>query len=123
MPSEYEALVEALTSTEIPFAEYGWKTRPDGMFGVVGLDYEAGSLEGDGLKQDRSFGGSVDLYYRNLSDRAGAMGLIEAALVSCLGDGWELNSVQFETETGLFHVEWTFEVTGTIAAPEPDGGA
>ena len=44
MPSEYEALVSALQATGIPFAEYGWKTRPEGAYGVVSLDYEAGNL-------------------------------------------------------------------------------
>ena len=31
MPSEYEALVAALKLTSTPVAEYGWKTRPEGL--------------------------------------------------------------------------------------------
>ena len=69
MPSEYEALVAALKLTSIPFAEYGWKTRPEGAYGVVQLDFEAGSLNGDGAKADRAWEGSVDLFYPKLSDR------------------------------------------------------
>ena len=48
MPSEYEALVAALKLTDIPFAEYGWNKRPEGTYGVVSLDFEAGTLDGDG---------------------------------------------------------------------------
>ena len=47
MPSEYEALVAALKLTDIPFAEYGWNKRPEGTYGVVSLDFEAGSQDGD----------------------------------------------------------------------------
>ena len=117
MASEYETLVEKLKATGIPFAEYGWKTRPDGTYLVVGLDYEAGRLEGDGAKADRAFSVSVDAFFTKLSDRAAVAGKVEAALASCLGDSWELNSIQHETETGLFHIEWTGEVCGTITAP------
>ena len=31
MPSEYEALGSALQATGIPFVEYVWKTRLDGV--------------------------------------------------------------------------------------------
>ena len=43
MPSEYEALVAALKLTSVPFAEYAWKTRPEGAYGVVALEFEAGT--------------------------------------------------------------------------------
>jgi hypothetical protein len=119
MPDEYTALVEALQNTNISFAEYGWKTRPEGTYGVVALDMEAGSLAGSDGKQDRAFGISVDVFFRKLSDRAEICGTVEAVLAECLGSGWELNSIQFETETGLFHFEWIGQVTGTITAPEP----
>ena len=122
MPTEYTALVEALQNTNIPFAEYGWKTRPDANFGVVSLDFEAGSLNGDGGKQDRAFEGSVDVFFRKLSDRATMAATVENVLATCCGDSWELNSIQHETETGLFHIEWVFRVAGTITAPAESGG-
>ena len=120
MPTEYETLVNALKGTDIPFAEYGWKTRPDGTYGVVSLDYEAGTLDGDGRKQDRSFSVSVDVFFRKLSDSAGAAATVEGVLETCCGNSWELNSIQYETDTGFFHIEWVCEVTGTITAP-PEG--
>jgi hypothetical protein len=120
MPDEYTALVEALQNTNISFAEYGWKTRPEGAYGVVALDMEAGSLAGSDGKRDRAFEVKVDVFFRKLSDRADIAGTVEDALTNCLGASWELNSIQYETETGLFHFEWIGQVTGTITAPEQD---
>ncbi len=119
MPSEYEALVAALKLTSIPFAEYGWKARPEGAYGVVQLDFEAGHLDGDNGKLDRAWEGSVDLFYPKLSDRSDLIDEIEETLTEILGSSWELNSTQYETGTGLFHVEWVFEVMDT---PEPEDG-
>lgn len=110
MPSEYEALVAALKLTSIPFMEYGWKTRPEGAYGVVQLDFESGTINGDGEKLDRAFEGSVDIFYPKLTDRGELIDEIEEVLTDICGDSWELNSTQYETSTGLFHVEWTFEV-------------
>ena len=91
MPSEYEALVAALKLTSIPFAEYGWKTRPEGAYGVVQLDFEAGSLNGDGAKADRAWEGSVDLFYPKLSDRTDLIDEVEETLAEVVGDSWSLN--------------------------------
>ena len=120
MPSEYEALVAALKLTDIPFAEYGWKTRPEGAYGVVQLDFEAGNLNGDGEKLDRAWEGSVDLFYPKLTDRGDLIDAIEETLAEILGDSWGLNSTQYETGTGLFHVEWTFQCVDTPTEDDDD---
>jgi hypothetical protein len=117
MPSEYEALVAALKLLSIPFAEYGWKTRPEGAYGVVQLDFESGSMNADGEKQDRSWEGSVDVFYPKLTDRTDIIEAVEETLETVCGSSWYLSSTQYETGTGLFHVEWVFEVLDT---PEPD---
>lgn len=123
MPSEYEALVAALKLTSIPFAEYGWKARPEGTYGVVQLDFEAGNMEGDGAKIDRSWEGSVDLFYQKINNRSDLMAEVEEILTEILGDSWHVNSMQYEHETGLFHVEWVFEcqdVSEPEEEPEPE---
>ena len=119
MPKEYEALVAALKLTSIPFAEYGWKTRPEGAYGVVSLEFEAGQLNGDGSKLDRVWEGSIDLYYPKLSDRTDLIEEIEETLEEILGDSWALNSTQYENQTGLFHVEWVFQCQDGPEDPEP----
>ena len=120
MPSEYEALVAALKLTSIPFAEYAWRTRPEGAYGVVQLDFEAGTLNGDGEKSDRSWEGSVDLFYPKLSDRTDLIDEVEETLTTILGNSWSLNSTQYETGTGLFHVEWVFQCQDVPDEPEPE---
>jgi hypothetical protein len=124
MPSEYADLVAALNLTSIPFAEYGWKTRPEGAYGVVQLDMESDALNADGVKQDRSWEGSIDLFYPKLSDRNDLIDEIEETLDTICGSSWYLSSTQYETGTGLFHVEWVFEVLDTPQEdPEtPEGG-
>ena len=124
MPSEYADLVAALNLTSIPFAEYGWKTRPEGAYGVVQLDMESDALNADGVKQDRSWEGSIDLFYPKLSDRSDLIDEIEETLDTICGSSWYLSSTQYETGTGLFHVEWVFEVLDTPQEdPEtPEGG-
>ena len=119
MPSEYEALVAALKLTSTPVAEYGWKTRPEGAYYVVQLDFESGQLNGDGEKLERSWEGSLDLFYPKLTDRDDLIAEAEETLTEVLGNSWSLNSTQYETGTGLFHVEWVFECLDT-PAPDPE---
>lgn len=120
MPSEYEALVAALKLLTIPFAEYGWKARPEGAYGVVQLDFEANTLNGDGGKADRVWEGSVDVFYPKLTDRGDIIDAVEETLTEVLGNSWSLNSTQYESGTGLFHVEWVFQCVDTPEEPEPE---
>lgn len=110
MPNEYEALVAALKLTDIPFAEYAWKKRPEGTYGVISLDMESGSLDGDEEKLDRAWEASVDVFHQRIADRDSIVETIEEVLTEICGDGWELNSIQYENGTGLFHIEWVCEV-------------
>lgn len=111
MPSEYEALVDALTDSGIPFAEYGWKTRPEGAYGVVQLDFEADHIDGDGGKADRAWEASVDVFFPKLADRGTITATVEGILAETCGSAWSLNSTQYESGTGLFHMEWVCQVT------------
>ena len=110
MPTEYETLVAALKLTDIPFAEYGWKNRPEGTYGVVSLDMENGILNGDDGKLDRTWEASVDVFYRNLPERESVISAVEETLTEVCGSCWELNSMQYENTTGLFHIEWVCQV-------------
>jgi len=117
MPSEYEALVAALKLTSTPVAEYGWKTRPEGAYYVVSLESETGRFNADGERLDRSWEGSLDLFYPKLTDRDDLIEATEEILAETFGASWYMNSTQYETGTGLFHVEWVFEA---IDEPEQD---
>ena len=124
MPSEYEALVAALKLLTIPFVEYGLKARPEGAYGVVQLDFEANTLNGGDGKVDRVWEGSVDVFYPKLTDRSDIIDAVEETMATILGNSWSLNSTQYESGTGLFHVEWVFQCQDTPEepAPEPEGG-
>ena len=105
----YDELVRKLKAIDgVQFAEYEWKTRPNGNYGTVQLDFEAADDEGNDLKQDRAWEGSVDLYTR------GEAPLIVAAVESVLEEicesSWELNSIQYERETGLIHREFIYQI-------------
>jgi hypothetical protein len=53
----------------------------------------------------------VDLFSRK-KDGAGWVDEITGVLIDHCEGAWSLNSHQYETETGLFHWEWTFQVEG-----------
>lgn len=122
MPSEYIALVAALKLTDTPVAEYGWKNRPEGAYYTVQLESETDSLDGDGLKQDRAWEGSLDLFYPKLSDRTDLIDATEEILAEICGSSWYMNSTQYETSTGLFHVEWVFEAQDGQEPDAPEAG-
>lgn len=119
--SKYEALVADMknltqSGVTLPMAEDEWYTRPDEVsYGMVSLDFEADALEGDDLKQDTIYSGSVDLFSMARGG-AGWIKLIKEALEKHCGACWSLNSRQYERETGLYHWEWIFELL------EEDGG-
>lgn len=117
MPSEYEALVAALKLTGTPVAEYDWKTRPEGAYYVVALEAENGTFNADCERLDRSWEGSLDLFYPKLTDRDDLIEATEEILAETFGASWYLNSTQYERDTGLFHVEWVFEA---IDEPDPE---
>ena len=114
--TRYEKLVQALTSLEqngvtLPMKEDEWRTRPEAeSYGLVSMDFEAGSLDGDSIKLDAAYEGSVDLFSRDKRG-GGWRPLIEAALQAHCGACWNLNSYQYERETGLGHWEWSFQIT------------
>ena len=122
MNSEYNALKLALSSTTIPFAEYGWDTRPEvDAYGVIAPDFEAPAFDADGTKTDRILEGSCDVFFRNIADREDIVETVEGKLAETLGNSWELNSTQYEHETGLFHLEWAFQcMNDATPAPEPE---
>ncbi len=109
MCDQYDALVTALTALEdIRFTQYEWATRPTDDFGTVQIDFEGAPDLGDGHKVDRALEGSVDLFLHALA-RAKVEEVV-GVLTDVLGDSWHLNSVQYEHETGLLHMEWVFAV-------------
>ena len=105
----FDTLVALLKAIEgVQFAEYEWKTRPNGSFGTVQIDFEAEIDDGDDCKQDRAWEGSVDLFTRGKEMMIVAA--VESALETVCSGSWYLNSEQYEHETGLIHREFVFQL-------------
>ena len=113
MSEDYDNLVEDLKALDgCPFAENGWETRPKSdSWGVVTLEYEAGTLHGDNLKQAEAYEGSMHLFSK-AKDGAGWIPLIKSVMTEYCDGAWSLNHHAYERETGLFHWEWIFQVEG-----------
>ena len=113
MSSETAGLFDTLVSTlrniqGVQFADYEWRTRPDGDFGTVQLDFETLPDDGDDTKVDRAFEGSVDLYTHG--KQMMTVAAVESALATVCGASWYLNSEQYEHETGLIHRDFVFQL-------------
>lgn len=71
-------------------------------------DGESGSFMVDNHKAEQQISGSIDLYtdreFDTWADR------IQTALDTLENVTWNLDSVQYEDETGLIHYEWAFTV-------------
>ena len=115
----YDALVTALKAlTGISFTEDGWATRPHGDFGSVQIDFEAKADRGDDRKIDRAFEGSVDLFLHKPNRTK--LHAVETALENNVGSSWQMNSRQYETDTGLTHYEWVFQIDEEPEQPTPE---
>lgn len=62
----------------------------------------------DGKHGEKGWTGTTDLFTKTENDPL--IPLIEKGMERP-GVAWYLNSVQYETETGLIHYEWIWEVT------------
>ena len=114
--ADMKALNKAATTTgqaeTLPVAENEWNNRPNtDNYSTIMYEFEAGMLEGDNLKQDRAFEGSIDLYSRK-KDGDGWVPLIEEVLTRHCDSCWTLNYHEKEAGTNLFRWEWTFQVEG-----------
>lgn len=107
----YDTLVSQLKGlTGVEFTEYEWSTRPAGNHGTVKYDFEAQDDNGDDLKQDAAYEGSVHLFTHG--KRMDIAQAVESVLTDNCGSAWEQNSEQYEHETGLVHREYVFQLEG-----------
>ena len=105
----FDTLVSLLKAIKnVQFTEYEWKTRPNGNFGTVQLDFEAEDSNGDDTKLDRAWEGSVDLFTHGKEMMIASA--VETALETVCAGSWYLNSEQYERDTGLIHREFVFQI-------------
>lgn len=105
----YETLVAAMKAiTDLPVSEYEWKTRPAGNHATIQLDFGADGDQGDDHHQDQAYEGSVDLFTKGNAPALAAQ--VEAVLESICGAAWELNTQEYDRETGMIHREYAFQI-------------
>ena len=87
------------------FAAWGWSRQPSGDYGVISEDGRNALKAGDKLAESVREG-TIDWFTRDPASTVPAG--VEAALDD-LGAAWYLNSVQYESDTGLIHHEWVWQ--------------
>lgn len=103
---------DALTAVE-PLKGHVWhftalsKTPP---YAIWAEDGQGSGMYADGRMTNQAISGTVDLFTADLDDQD-IPNAIQAALNTC-GCAWRLNSVQYEDDTHLKHLEWAWEVEG-----------
>ena len=88
------------------FAAWGWSSAPtDGEYGVISADGQ-NALRAGGALAEKVQEGTIDWFTR---DPDSAMPASIEYLLNVLGASWYLNSVQYESDTGLLHYEWVWQ--------------
>lgn len=101
-------LVLALQATGFQFAHFAWSKAPEGDYGTYS-EYSGEDLVADGKHIERGTVGYINYFTRDDSETPRTT--IEEALNS-INIQWNLNSVQYENDTGYIHYEWEFGVYG-----------
>lgn len=104
VPSALTPLLNALNATGLSFAHFGWsKTAKeiDMDHGVVAENGGEDFIAND-VHLERGTTGTVDYFTRDHTDTPRTT--IETVLNQHCA--WQLNSVQYEEDTGFIHYEW-----------------
>ena len=95
-------------NTSYSFAQYGWSRAPEGDYGVVSEDSGEDFIAND-VHLERGTAGTVDFFTR---DATSAPREAVEAVLNDAGVCWQLNSIQFEDDTGFIHYEWLVGIYG-----------
>jgi len=85
-------------------------TGQTGSYIVWAEDGEGDAVHADGQKVERALTGTIDYFTKTEDDPV--VQQIEDALGTDDSLAWQLNSVQYEQDTGYIHYEWAFEIDG-----------
>lgn len=104
----FQHLLELLQATGIPFEAYAWSVAPSGTYGVVSLDSAGDTVFGDGHLSCQAVEGTVDLFLKDVATTNPQ--IVQGVLDDLDGCAWQLNSVQYEEDTGYIHWEWVYQL-------------
>lgn len=100
-------LETALTATGIPFAHFGFVNAPQDAY-MVYAENMVDSLRTGGHQAETITHGTLDLFTRD--DTQLQRNRIETELNKIDGFAFQLESIQYEDETGFIHYEWYWSV-------------
>ena len=99
-----DALLNVLNGlTDIPFVEQAWSSAPK-RYGVISLSNQKALNTGEKVIAEKMLTGYVDVFEKK-PQSLDTMNSVEDAL-RFLGIWFELESIQFEDDTGFTHYEW-----------------
>lgn len=90
-----------------PATHYRRPDRSKAPFMIWAETGEQTALQGGNIKRAQAISGTAD--YFTLTEFDPAVDQIQTAM-NGQGMAWELNSVQYEEETGLIHYSWDWKV-------------
>lgn len=100
-----DALLNVLNGlTDVPFAVQGWSKAPTGKYGVISVSDQKALITGEKVIAEKMLSGYVDVFEKKPQSLA-TQESVEDALRR-LGIWFELESIQFEDDTGFTHYEW-----------------
>ena len=103
----YERIVAAHTAVT-DAVSHGVRLNCDRYF--VWQEDGSTDLIADNRHAETAVTGTTDLFTRQEFDPW--KGAFEAAMEDTPGINWELNSIQYEVDTGFWHYEWIWSVIG-----------
>jgi hypothetical protein len=102
-------LKDLLLTIGLPVFHY-FAANQTGSYIVWAEDGEGDAVHADGRKVERAITGTIDYFTKTENDPV--VQQIEDALDTDDSLAWQLNSVQYEQDTGYIHYEWAFEIDG-----------
>lgn len=103
-----EKLADALDKSGLQFAHHAWSHAPEGDYGTWAED-SGYDLMVDDRHLERGTVGYINYFTRD--DSPTPRNTIEGIL-NDLVIPWNLNTVQYENDTGYIHYEWEFGCYG-----------
>lgn len=108
MMLQLQKIRDCLTSIEGLDVYHYWHPRLQAPYCIWAEDGEGDSLHTNNHKSEQVITGTIDYFTKTEFDVM--VENIQNALNDLENCGWELNSVQYEDDTGLYHFEWNFQI-------------
>lgn len=99
---------DALATTKLDFAHFAWSHAPSGDYGTWGED-TGNEFTANGIVSEQVMNGFVDYFTRD--DTGAPKATIEKAMTDA-GIVWNLDAVQYESDTGYIHYSWSYHENG-----------